>query len=288
MHGAELIAIALGLAVFGTFLFRTSSGWERKLLFLCLLATTPMSWLMFHHVRLPLDHWLQAHLANPGLLGWIRTAYAPLTEEPAKLWPLLIPAVRRAITRDTVGRFALALGLGFALGEIVMVGQLVSQRPEIAAMPWYMLGGFITERFFTCAIHPGMTALALAGWRRGGSLLLGIFLAMLAHYLSNFPITMAQRGWLGSNAAVSQALVSLWVAGCFFAAVAFLAWLSFPEVRLGRRLFGQAVCPECGGRYDRSVFGGFNAGVGRRYERCPLCKKWHWTQLAKPEAAAVV
>jgi hypothetical protein len=280
---ATLIAAILALAVFGTLLARVSPPHERTLLIFCVIATCPMCWVMFHWVRLPLDQWLQPMLGSGRVLPWIRSAYAPFTEEPAKLWPLALPFVRRAVDRGSFGRFAFALGLGFGLGEIFTVAGLLSaRRPEISGLPWYLLTGFIYERFMVCAIHPAMTAVALAGWRRGGSMALGLSLAMLAHWLTNFPITMAQRGWLGPNAAISQAIVSLWVFACFAAAVGFMASLLFPQVRLRRKLLGEAICPGCGQRYERGVFTGLNAGGNRRYERCPFCRHWHWTQRAKP------
>src|SRR3954469_3803985 len=157
---AAIITIALGLAIFVPILRLLTAREERWLAALCLIATLPMSWAMYHGVRLPLDAWLKATLGEGNVLTWIRTPYAPLTEEPAKLWPLLLPWVRRRITRENVGRYALALGLGFANGEIFNVfGLVVEKQPQVAAMPWYMLSGFIFERLMTCAIHPAMTSL---------------------------------------------------------------------------------------------------------------------------------
>jgi hypothetical protein len=133
-----------------------------------------------------------------------------------------------------------------------------------------------------CAVHAGMTGAALTGWARGGSMALGLGVAMLVHWLANIPITLAQRGWLGQNPAISRLLVSLWVFGCFAAALAWMARLLFPGIRLGRSLFGVAVCPECGRDYERGLFTGLNAGGGSRYERCPFCRRWHWTQRTRP------
>ena len=281
MLAASFITFGLALAVFGSILLWMTPRGERWLAVVCLTATAPMCWVMFHGVRLPLDGWLQSTLGEGELLRWLRTTYAPLTEEPAKLWPLVLPWVRRGITRQNVSRFALALGLGFALGEIFTVAQLLAVRkPGLASLPWYTFGPFLSERLATCAIHGGMTAIALAMWRRRTSLTLGLLLAMLAHYLANFPITMAQRGWLGPNATVAMTIVSLWVNFCCLLALAGLAWLHFGQLRLGAFLYGQAICPGCGRSYDRSIWGA-NLGVSRRYERCPHCRKWHWTTSSK-------
>jgi Zn ribbon nucleic-acid-binding protein len=37
---------------------------------------------------------------------------------------------------------------------------------------------------------------------------------------------------------------------------------------------GRAKCPDCSTVYIRPIFG--VNGVTKRYERCPVCKKWHW------------
>jgi hypothetical protein len=284
MLAAALLTALLALATFGTLLAFLSRQEGLALPALCLVATLPMSWLMFHGLRLPLDAWLKLHLGKSELLWWLQMAYAPLTEEPAKLWPLLLPPVRRAITAQNLGRFALALGLGFAIGEIFMIaGLVIAHQPKVAALPWYQLGGFITERLMTCVIHPAMTALALVGWRRGPGFLSGLLAAMAAHFLVNFPIGAVQRGWLGSKKVFLQAFLSVWVLLCAAAAVPWLAWLLTGQRNLSQLLYGRADCPECGREYVRGVLTGLNAGASRRYERCPHCRKWHWTE-AKSKA----
>ncbi|OYW31651.1 MAG: hypothetical protein B7Z47_00410 [Chthoniobacter sp. 12-60-6] len=285
MQIALLIALSLGLASFGTILWRLTPREERWPVLGCLVLTLPMCWLMFHFVRIPIDKWLTAALGEGDLLSWIRTAYAPLTEEPAKLWPLALPWVRKAIKQENVARFALALGLGFALGEMVTVADLITVRqPKIASLPWHQLGGFIQERLMTCAIHAGMTAIALVMWRRRSSFALGLLMAMLGHYLANFPVSMRQWGWLGANANVSMALVSVWVILCFVMALGGLARLHFGPFRLGILLYGRAVCPSCGTIYDRTLWG-LNMGTSLRYERCPHCRKWHTTTALKRDAS---
>ena len=93
---------------------------------------------------------------------------------------------------------------------------------------------------------------------------------MSVHWLANFPIAMAQRGWFGRNPLVSQVILSLWVFACFAVAVAWMARLLFPEVRIGRMLFGEAVCPECGQRYERGVFTGLNVGSESALRAMPI------------------
>lgn len=278
MFIAAIMAFALSLAVCGAALLWITPREDRWFVVACVAGTLPMSWLMYHGVRMPLDAWLHTMLGEGDLLRWIRTAYAPLTEEPAKLWPLVLPWVRQRVTRESVSRFALALGLGFALGEIFTVASLFTARtPDTAALPWYLLINFIWERCMTCATHSGMTAVALAGWRRGPGIVVGLLSAMLSHYFANFPIAMAQRGWLGQNAEVSQMLVVLWVMGCAVAGVTWLKWLHFGKSGLGKSIYGNAVCPGCGQEYERGLWLALNFGPNHRYERCPHCRNWHWT-----------
>lgn len=287
MLTAAIIAFTLSLAFWGTVLWWITPREERLPVLACVVGTLPMCWVMYHGVRIPLDAGLHAMLDDGDQLRWIRTCYAPLTEEPAKLWPLLLPLVRRRLTRESVGRYSLAMGLGFALGEILTVaGLFVARDPEMAAMPWYLLGGFIAERFMTCAVHSGMTAVALAGWRRGPGFVVGLSLAMLSHYFANFPIAMAQRGWLGPNAEVSQILVFLWVVGCAVAGTVWLEWLHYGKGRggFGKLIYGNTVCPGCNQEFERGLWLAFNFGTNHRYERCPHCRNWHWT-TRKPNTA---
>ena len=45
-----------------------------------------------------------------------------------------------------------------------------------------------------------------------------------------------------------------------------------------KKLFtAKVLCPDCGQRYKQPIFG-LNMGM-KRYEQCPLCKKWHWIDI---------
>lgn len=278
MTGAVVFSLGLSAGVFGVILWRVTAPSDRLAVGLSLMSTLPMSWLMFHFVRMPLDGWVSETGTLASLRPWIQTLYAPLTEEPAKLWILLVPCVRRRITGDNVLPFALALGLGFGLGEIVTVaGLITAASPGVAALPWYQLGGFITERFMTMAVHASMTGVALALWRRGPGLAPGLAAAMLAHFAVNFPLAMAHWGWLGRNQPAVAAVLFAWVLGCFLASGVFLARLHRPRLPLGRLLNGRARCPSCGEVYDRPLLRGLNC-VTHRFERCPHCTRWHWTR----------
>lgn len=279
---ASLVTAALGLVFFGGLLARVTPPEERWRTVFCVAATAPMCWVMFHLVRVPLDGWLKMALGEGELLRWIRTTYAPLTEEPAKLWPLLLPWIRNAVTARSAARYALALGTGFALGEVFTVAGLVAQRqPQIAALPWYQLNPFIVERLMTFVIHSGMTAIVLAFGRRGPGFLPGLLLAMLAHWLVNIPLTFAQRGWFGPHKPVADALVSFWVTACSILSLFWLAVLDIGRVGLGSLLHGCAICPGCDREYERRLVLALTFAE-TRYEPCPHCGRWYWTKRSRP------
>lgn len=280
MFVASVLTAILAGMVLWLALYRVTQNSERLLVLFCFVSTLPMCWVMYHYVRMPLDHVLQTQLGNSLLLTWIRSAYAPLTEEPAKLWPLLLPFVRRKLTQQNLTAFALALGGGFAMGEIFTVaGLFESKLPELAKLPWYSLSGFILERGMTFFCHAGMTATALIVLQRGYGIVTGLPAAMSLHYLANFPITLSQWGWFGSNPETSRILLGIWVVLCALIGLTILLQSSNRTERsLGARIYGEAVCPSCHTRYSRSLMLGLNFGFSLRYEPCPACKRWHWTR----------
>ena len=119
IYVAAILTTGLAVAIFGTLIRRLKLPANPRLLWLAALIVLPLEPAAFYFVRVPLDHWLTGVLGSDSvILHWLVTFYAPLTEEPAKLVPLLIPAIRRDISRANVGRYALAIGLGFAIGEM--------------------------------------------------------------------------------------------------------------------------------------------------------------------------
>jgi len=279
MLTASLITATVACTVLFPLLWWIGKGNRLKTALVCFVLTLPMCWLMYHYVRLPLDRWLSAIVGEGDTLFWLRTAYAPLTEEPAKLWPLLIPFVRRSITDRNIVLFAIALGGGFAIGEIFTVAGLIEAKlPEVANLPWYSLGGFINERLMTCVVHSGMTATALFAIQKAHGIVAGLAAAMSLHYIANLPVAMATLGWLGPNVAFSQTILVIWVAICAIAGFAILFRLSRADRPLESSVYGEAICPTCGSRYSRSLLMGLNFGINLRFEPCPSCKRWHWTK----------
>ena len=286
MVTATLITVVLAALISGAVLWITAPEGELPPLGLCAVLTAPMCWIMLHLVRGPMDTALQSFAGSDVWLPWLRSAWAPLTEEPVKLWPLLLPSVRNRVTRENFIRFAIALGCGFAFGEVFTVAQLISERtPEVAAMPWYLLSGMISERLMTFCIHSGMTAIALGVWKHRAGITVGLFLAMIAHFLANFPIVMARRGWFGTDTETPLLIVYFWTISCTLLSAAGLYveyQRSGNRTPAGKQIYGTTICPGCKREFERSLIAGVNLGIDLRYERCPHCGQWHWTRRRKP------
>lgn len=285
IYVAAIIATALALGIEGGVIWWRSKRPDRPLLLIAFAAALPMCALMFYLVRMPINDWLVGIMGKENsLYRFLTTFYAPLTEEPAKLWPLLIPWFRRRITKENAVIVAAALGLGFGVGEMWFLAEKISHVPKIAALPWYQLTGFINERFMVCIMHGAFTAAALKGLRSGRAAM-GFAGAGLLHYFGNFPIYLASFDLGGLGKPAWTIILSAWVALYFGAMLVLIFWLAAGKGKPGRALFGRAKCPACGAVYDRPMFA-FNLGA-KRYEPCPACKKWHITsEYKEPPAAA--
>jgi RsiW-degrading membrane proteinase PrsW (M82 family) len=184
---ASLIAAAMSLLFYGGTLLWLARPGERELLSLAVIITVPLTLLAYHLVRTPIE----ALFGVPGGTLWLRAILPPLIEEPAKLLPLLLPVLARKVTRESAWRFGVALGLGFGLGEIVLLVQLLQPVQAVGAAPWTALTGFISERYIVCLTHGAFTAAALAIWRSGRPFWHGLLAAMALHFLANLPIALA-------------------------------------------------------------------------------------------------
>ena len=274
-----VLTALMAIAVFVPLIHLLRLPANERLLWLAALIVLPLQPLAFYYVRLPLDHWLAAHLGNTSAVYyWLRTCYAPLTEEPAKLFPLLIPAIRRDIQPANFVRYALAIGLGFALGEMWFVADRVARVPQFAGLPFYQFGGYVGERLMTCVFHSAFVSLSL--WRLRRRFALGFAGAAAAHWLGNLPILLLSPKAAGFEKAIRMAFVEAWLVLYFFAAAALLAYFAFGRVAPTKLFFGRRRCPACLEEFDPPIFG-LNFGT-TRYERCPHCRRWNWTKPATP------
>ena len=280
MHQIFIAAVAttaLAVAIFGTVIRKLKSPANPRLLWLAALIVLPLEPASFYLVRVPLDHLLTALLGKDSVtLHWLTTFYAPLTEEPAKLAPLLVPAIRADISRENFGRYALAIGLGFAIGEMWFIADMIARNPKFAGVPFYFFGGYVSERLIVCAFHSMFVGLALVRLRN--RFWLGVAAAMAAHWLGNFPIFLMASNAFGLGATFWAIALQIWIIVYLVGALALLSYFVFGKFSPGRLFFGRRKCPECGAEYDASLFAA-NLGT-RRYERCPQCRHWHFTKTS--------
>jgi hypothetical protein len=244
-----------------------------------ILVHIPIYWAAFYFYRLPLD-WLITRMIEAGS-GWhLFTAmtYAPLTEEPAK-WVLLpIVAIVLSVTKPeklpfSPIRMALAIGLGFGIGEMWLLAVGIAKIPDYAGLPWYMFSGYIGERFMVCFLHAAFAAVVWTKIRKGFNIVWGMLIAMLLHYSANFPIYLKiiDMGNLGEMTWV--AIISVYIYLFFFAMILVVLYLTFGSAPIGSVLYGEARCPSCGEIYPRPYLA--IKVKGKRRERCPHCREVH-------------
>src|SRR5271157_4588828 len=232
MPGIYLTAIlttAIAAAIFGPLIHKLRLPANERFLWLAAGLVLPLQPLVFYFVRIPLDHWLVAQLGSASAnYGWLTTFYAPLTEEPAKLVPLLVPVIYRDISATNFVRYAIAIGLGFAIGEMWFIAERVAQVPALRALPFYQLNGYVVERLMVCVFHATFVSVTL--WHLRRRLALGITGAMAMHWLGNFPIFLMAR-YAGSLGHTFWAVAyQCWVWSYFFAALALLFYFGFRRV----------------------------------------------------------
>ena len=255
---------------------------DRRWLLLILLLMLPMNALVFHALRVPLDRWLAVACAETGgVPGWVRLLYAPLTEEPAKLWPFLIPCFRRRLHAGNLAQAAVAIGVGFGIGEAWNVAALLSASPALHGTPWYGLGGFIGERLLVCVVHAGLVAAALHFVVVRKTPGRGVALAMALHALGNAPILLLSA--TGLTPETRTLILGIWVALFALAMGAIIAAVGYGHGWCEKLFPGTARCPGCGEIYRRPLFR-INL-LTHSIERCPLCKRWHRIGVApeRPE-----
>lgn len=87
-------------------------------------------------------------------LSYVTTVVTPITEELAKMIPILFFALVFDDKRETLFMIALALGIGFGLFENTVI---LVQNIEIVSIPWALIRGFATALMHgVCTLFVGM------------------------------------------------------------------------------------------------------------------------------------
>ena len=285
MHGIYLTAVlttGIASAIFGPLIHKLKMPANERLVWLAAGIALPLQPLAFYLIRVPIDHWLVGQLGSTSLTyQWLTSFYAPLTEEPAKLVPLLIPAIRRDISAANFVRYALAIGVGFGIGEMWFIAERITHLPAFNGMPFYQFGGYVGERLMVCLFHGAFVSVAL--WRLGRRFALGVAGAATLHWLGNFPLLLMAWNVGGLGTTFWTVVIQFWLVFYVFGSVALFSYFKFGRIAPGLMLFGRRHCPECGSDYDVPLFG---VNLGRtRYERCPHCRHWHWTKVFTHKAS---
>ena len=254
-----------------------------------------MSPLAYFCVRVPLmkllePDWFgslvpgQSDISQIYVRDMVRLSYAPLTEESFKLLPwvgALLAGISVQSSRRRSASLALTIGVSFAMGEFWLVAYLIhaSKNPEIVNLPWYALGGYMSERLMTCFCHTLFVLPTVLLSRRGfGYGLIGLAMGMGLHYIGNAPIVLMHHEAFGISKGVWGILIQLFLVFLVLVCMFCLIGTHFGASMLKRIWNNRMICPECHATYRQPIFFALNMGTWR-YEKCGACKKWHWVTL---------
>jgi hypothetical protein len=209
-----------------------------------MVLVLPLQPLIFYLIRVPFDRWLVGRLgAGSVAYKWLITLYAPLTEEPVKLLPLLVPIILHDIRPRNFVRYALAIGFGFAVGEMWFVAERVARDPALADLPCYQFGGYFTERLMTCVFHSAFVSMPL--WQLRRRFAIGLAGGMILHWLGNFPISLMAWNVGGLGKMFWTIAVQVWLMLYFLAAAALLSYFAFGRIATALLLHGTPGARTC-------------------------------------------
>jgi len=267
------ITTSIALLVIGAFIFTRLAKTNRTYLGLIILVMLPMNALAYYGIRIHLMSFVNSIVHDTQTLLCIQLAYAPLTEEPAKLLILFVPWFYKRISENNLTAAALAIGLGFGAGEAWTVASLIHASPSVAGYQWFMFNGFIAERFMVCIIHAAMTATALHFIIKKKAVIKGILCAMALHALCNAPILISKIFPLGLGKSTWSFILSGYVFAFLLLSIALLAY--YETGSAWKKVFSRGImkCPECATIYVRPLFK-INL-FHKCYEKCPQCRHWH-------------
>lgn len=262
---AATIATLASLILIGGVLLWKSPVADRKVLLILIVALLPISPIANSLIRLPLEQCLKSCAIDDGLIRLFSFLFRPALEELVKLWPLLIPFVWRTTTSQTRVWRALAIGLGFGIGEMWMLAEIVfHNEPEIANLGLLPLTGFINERIMVCVIHGALTAVAL------NQVLTGFPVSVGLHTAGNLPFFLREISAVALTEHLWKVVLQAWVLWYFFAMMVLIFNLAGGDLHAAWLLFGDARCPYCGMVYPRASLSWTLQVV--HYDHCPRCK----------------
>jgi len=195
---AAAFATVLALAALVVLLVRSQDWRPAALAFVVALPLQPLA---LYLVRLPIDDALRSIFGASTFVVIASLFYAPMTEEPAKWLVAAVPAVRRGIALQPV-TMALAVGLGFGIGEIWLLAHSLLVLPAFASMPAWMFSGIVLERLEVCFLHGAFVAPAFCNLAGCRSFWLGGLVGMVPTSSSTFRSTSSRStcsAWVRSG-----------------------------------------------------------------------------------------
>jgi RsiW-degrading membrane proteinase PrsW (M82 family) len=275
---AAIITTVLAIVLIGLLIRKLSPTAPRWLLILAFLSALPAQPVAFYFIRQPLHELLTQWLPAGALLTAISLFYAPVIEEPAKWFSLVLPSLRRKLTPENAVAIALTIGLGFGIGELWFIAERLSHSPLLASYPFYYFNGFLTERLMVCFLHGAFIALFFKHYAEGRAVWPAALLGVALHFALNFPIYFSQINLFGLGQNIWAQLLVIYIALFTLAMFAFVQRLG--KEKSGEGFLGSATCPGCGGVYPRSLLA-LNL-LTKRFERCPHCRKWQLVPMHQP------
>lgn len=263
---AAAMATVTSLILIGGLIAWRCAPAERRVLTLLVLFELPISPFTFYAIRLPVEGLLESWGVTAESRRLFTQFFRPILEELMKLLPLLF--LWKSTTAGTRLWRALAIGLGFGIGEMWMLAAIVYRNdPTTANLGLSTLIGFINERVMVCTIHGALTAMALLRFRTGVPIAIGL------HFLGNLPIYFQEIGAFGLAPATWVWLVRAWVVSYCFAVLSLTWLLSGGDSHIAWLLFGDATCPFCGMVYPRATLSRTLRVIPRG--DCPRCQARH-------------
>lgn len=197
---AAIIAVFIIIILWGGLLFQLSG--RRWRFFWFMLPTLPLSAIVNLAVKAPIVRLVSQtfaittdRLQNTSIFFLIFLLFlAPVTEELIKVFPLIIPGIRRWIQHDAIW-VGYALGLGFGIGEACYLAYGIAQNPAFDQYAWYLFTGYIGERMIVSFMHAFMTIVFVRELQKGGGhFWSGWLFAILWHVVVNSTAFLYQLG----------------------------------------------------------------------------------------------
>ena len=207
---AAVVATGIALVAVGTIILWLARPEHRKLALTAMLVMLPMQPVAFYLVRVPALTWLQTLFASGDVMMIAGLLAAPLTEEPAKWLALACAGLRAAIRSGSALGIAMAVGLGFGIGEIWFIAEQLSRVPALQAAPAAQFWGFVIERVAVCFLHGLFIVPLFHALATGRHIVLAALAGIAAHLLTNLPILAVRADLFGLGPAAWGGMALIW------------------------------------------------------------------------------